>query len=237
LATLAAVLLAMGLNIDLFGWRPFATLRSILPGISELRSPFRYAALVQAMLPVLAAFALAGLSLRLSSRGRRVALSAVVLVAALGAVENLSVPNTLARIPENPRTDWTAWLRTQPANIVIAHIPFPGGIAVGDYEMETWRMFAQIDHQKLMVNGYSGYFPPGYTEFQIDMSLRFPQKDQLCQLNKDLEVDTLVVDQNWLEAHKSDLDKFSSYLTPTYSDSHVQIYHLQIPDGQCVLQP
>lgn len=229
LGALAATLLAVGLNLELFGWRPFDTLRSAIPGLAELRSPFRYTAIMQLMLPILAALALARVSLRLARTGTL----AITLLALLAAAENLSVPASLAQIPLSPRAGWTDWLRDQPPETVVAHVPFPGGTGVSDYEVEGWRLFAQMEHRKFIVNGYSGYFPPGYTDFQLDMAKRFPERDLLCELQRGLEVDTLVVDQSWLATHSAQMRNLDEYLTPAYNDAQVQIYRIDLPDSAC----
>ena len=229
LGALAATLLAIGLNLELFGWRPFDTLRSVIPGMAELRSPFRYTAIMQLMLPVLAALALAHVSLRYARTGAL----AITLLALLAAAENLSVPAAMAQIPISPRAGWTDWLREQPPQTVVAHVPFPGGTRVSDYEVEGRRLFAQMEHGKFMVNGYSGYFPPGYTDFQLDIAKRFPERDLLCELQRGLEVDTLVVDQTWLATHSAQMRKIEEFLTPAYNDAQVQIYRIHLPDSAC----
>ncbi|MEO6458314.1 MAG: hypothetical protein ABIO92_08595 [Chloroflexia bacterium] len=229
LGALTATLLAMGLNLEILGWRPFETLRSVIPGLAELRSPFRYTTIMQLMLPILAGMALARMSLRLARTGTL----AIALLAIIAAAENLSVPAALAQIPVSPRAGWTDWLLAQPPQTVVAHVPFPGGTRVSDYEVEGRRLLAQMEHGKFITNGYSGYFPPGYTEFQLDMAKRFPERDLLCELQRGLEVDTLVVDQSWLATHSAQMRKIEEYLTPAYNDAQVQIYRILLPDSAC----
>jgi hypothetical protein len=232
-------LLALGLNLDLGGWRPFGTLRGLVPAVAEVRSPYRAAAILQLPLPVLAALALA----RLRLRPARAGLAVVVAVGLLAAAENLAVPAPLTRVPGSPRTAWTAWLRGHPERTVLAHVPFPGGLGVADYEVETRRMFRQIDHHRPIVNGYSGFFPvtrtpegrtvPSYTSFQLAMAQEFPSYQLLCVLSRSLAVDTLVADRGWLAGHRSRLAAFSNFLRATYADRDVQIYALRTPAGRC----
>ena len=148
-------------------------------------------------------------------------------------MENLSLPQPTASIPTTPVTAWTTWLRSQPDDTVVAHVPFPKGLSVADYQIETMRMFAQMDYLKPMVNGYSGNFPPGYTNFQLDMAQRFPAEDLLCTLNKSLFANMLVVDQSWLKDHTTQMASFSSFLQPMYSDDQVEIYALNPPQTSC----
>jgi hypothetical protein len=228
-AALAAALLALGLNLDLAGVQPYALLRAVVPGYSELRSVFRFAVILQAMLALLAAVGLAALAGRFGRAGQ----VAAGLVAGLALVEYLSVPVPLLAIPAPPHTAWSAWLRDQPDRTAVAHVPFPAGTKVADYEGEAWRMFAQIDHHKPIVNGYSGYFPPDYTPFQLEMAQEFPNHALLCLLNKGLRVDTLVVDQPWLGTHRAAMAEQAAFLQPVYADTQVQIYALALPDAAC----
>jgi hypothetical protein len=159
-----------------------------------------------------------------------------VALALLGAAENLCVPQPLVPVPFSPTTDWSAWLRAQPDPIVVAHVPLPAGLHVSDYERDTWHMFAQIDHHKPMINGYSSNFPPGYGRFQLEANERFPDYDLLCSMNERMGVNTLVIDQSWLAARRTAMDAEGarSLLVPAYEDAQVRIYRLTPPQGHCV---
>ncbi|GIV98056.1 MAG: hypothetical protein KatS3mg057_2713 [Herpetosiphonaceae bacterium] len=239
---LLALLLALGLNLSILGWQPFDTLRALVPGFDRLRSPFRFASVMQLYLPCLAAFAFGFLQQRVL----RASSVLIVLLAILAMLENLAVPTPLAAAPESPQTAWSAWLREQPEGTVIAHVPFPQGLNVADYEIESWRLFAQIDHRKPMVNGYSGYFPqaiapdgsiiPTYTHFQLAMAELFPDYRLACVLDQGLGVDLLVVDTDWFAAVQERFAQLKSFLQPVYSDDQVQIFSLQAPAGECRTQ-
>lgn len=228
-SALAAAILTMGLNVSLLGWRPYDTIRSIVPGFGELRSVYRFTLILQMLLVMLAIIALA----RMVTRFGRSGITIMAVVAALAIVENLTFPLPLSAIPPTPRTAWTQWLRAQPEGTVVAHIPFATGTTVKEHELDAWYMYAQIDHGKPIVNGYSGWFPPGYTPFQLEMAQLFPQHGLLCTLNKGLLVNTLVVDASWNSLHASDLANHSEFLTPAYADEQVQIYRLSMPDSRC----
>jgi hypothetical protein len=235
----ASLLLAMALNVNIDGWQPFATVRAIVPGMSELRSPTRASAIMQLFLVMLGAM---GLSRAWGSLGQR---SAAILLAIglLAAAENLSVPARLAPVPFSVRTAWTDWVRAQPDDTVLAHVPFPAGLHVSDYEIEARRMVAQIEHQKPIVNGYSGNFPqartplglviPIYTQFQLAMSQQFPSQQLLCIMDRGLDVNLLVVDRDWLSSHAAQIEAYSGFLEPAYADDQVQIYRLHPPAGKC----
>jgi hypothetical protein len=242
-STIAALLLALGLHLSIFGWRPFATLRALVPGFNGLRSPFRFTTIMQLGLPILAALALS----QLRQRAARAGSALLIGVGLLGAIENLSVQPTLATVPPMDRTGWAGWLRDQPDPTVIAHIPFPSDVHVAAYEVETLRMLAQIAHHKPLVNGYSGYFPqvvapngqivPTYTQFQLTMAQQFPDYAALCVLSKGLGVNTLVIDRGWLAQHRSRLTPHHAFLNSAYRDAQVEIFQLAAPAGECQTRP
>jgi hypothetical protein len=229
-------LLALGLNLRIGDWRPFATLREVVPGLRTLRSPFRAVAISQAVLVALAALALARLASWRGNAGRILALALGVLTAA----ENLASPGVLVPAPKTPRTAWTSWLREQPGKLVVAHVPLPRGLHVSDYEVETWRMFAQIDHHRPMLNGYSGYFPSGYGTFQVDMDQNFPSDRLLCMMAFGMGVNTLVLDRPYLEERRAlfESDSLRGFFGPGYSDDPgVVIVRLSPPPEACGIPP
>jgi hypothetical protein len=229
-------LLALGLNLRIGDWRPFASLREVVPGLRTLRSPFRAVAISQAVLAALAALALARLASWRGSTGRILALALGVLAAA----ENLASPGTLVPTPATPRTAWTSWLRQQPGKLIVAHVPFPGGLHVSDYEMEAWRMFAQIDHRRPMLNGYSGYFPSGYGTFQVDMDQNFPSDRLLCMMAFGMGVNTLILDRPYLEERRAlfESDSLRGFFGPGYNgDPGVVIVRLSPPPEACGVPP
>lgn len=228
-------LLALGLNLKIGDWRPFASLREVVPGLSTLRSPFRAVAISQVMLAALAALALARLASWRGNTGRILALALGVLAAA----ENLASPGNLVPTPTSPRTAWTDWLRKQPGKLIVAHVPFPRGLHVSDYEVETWRMFGQIDHHRPLLNGYSGYFPSGYGTFQVDMDENFPSDRLLCMMGLGMGVNTLVVDRPYLEERRDlfESDSLRGFFRPGYSDPDVVIVRLSPPPEACGVPP
>jgi hypothetical protein len=229
-------LFALGLNLGLGDWRPFASLREVVPGFRTLRSPFRAVAISQAVLAALAALALARLASWRGNAGRILALALGVLA----ATENLASPGVLVPTPATPRTAWTSWLRERPGELIVAHVPLPRGLHVSDYEVETWRMFAQIDHHRPMMNGYSGYFPSGYGTFQVDMDRNFPSDRLLCMMAFGMGVNTLILDRPYLEERRAlfESDSLRGFFGPGYSDDpKVVIVRLHPPPEACGAQP
>lgn len=233
-------LLALGLNLRIGDWRPFASLREIVPGLGTLRSPFRAVAISQAVLAALAALALARIASWRGNRGNRGSAGRVLALAlgVLAAAENLASPGVLVPTPASPRLAWTSWLREQPRKLVVAHVPLPRGLHVSDYEVETWRMFAQIDHHRPLLNGYSGYFPSGYGTFQVDMDQNFPSERLLCMM-AGMGVNTLVLDRSYLEERRAlfESDSLRGFFGPGYSDPQVVIVRLSPPPEACGAPP
>jgi hypothetical protein len=226
-----AFVLSLGLNFSIGNWRPFETLREFAPGFAQLRSPFRYAAFVQLGLCLLAVASLHRIGER--GLGRISGKAAILALGILACLENLALPVTLVPVPAPPRTEWTQWLRAKPASTIVAHLPFASGPHVSHYEVDAWHLYAQIDHQKRMVNGYSGFFPPGYLRFQLDMAREFPSLPLLCLLSDRLGVNTLVLDRNWLDEHAEALKVFHTGLALLYHDDHVSIFNLAPPASGC----
>jgi len=231
-AGLAAGATALGLNLNLAGWRPFAWLRDVVPGLGGIRSPFRSVIILQAVLAVLAAFGLdaaARISRRLGWR------AAVLCVALLGAVENLCVPAPLLAIPRTAQTALSSWLRSQPAGTVVAHLPLPERDETAAFEKETWRMFRQIDHGKPMLNGYAAFFPPLYDALRRLAGEEFPSYRTLCALHEGAGVDTVVVDRRWLVDHSSRFGgrEVRRLLWPAYQDGEVAVFRLRPAPSDC----
>ncbi len=178
-AAAGGVLLALGLNLSIAGWRPFALLRA-LPGFDEIRSPFRAAVFFQAHLVFLATFGLEAL-------GR--------------------------------------WLAESPR--------FPGGVDVEDFSTEAWRLFAQLDHGKPLVNGYASNFPAVYREFMLAMGAEFPKPILACALRVVFGANLLVVDQSWLSSHRDAFAALGPLLEPAYSDATVAIFRLNPTADEC----
>ncbi|HET6284118.1 MAG TPA: hypothetical protein VFH73_24385 [Polyangia bacterium] len=220
-----AVLLTLGLNFSLAGWRPFAALRA-LPGFSEMRSPFRCAVFLQAHLVLLAALGLAALLRRRSP-------ALVVTLGLLAALETTSLPARLLPLPRRPRTAWTAYLAGQPAGTVVAHVPFPRAGNVEDFVPEAWRLFAQLDHRQPLVNGYASNLPAIYREFMYAMAAKFPDHALACALHTFFGAGLLVVDQDWLAEHRPGFAALGPMLAQTYADAAVAIFRFQPAPSEC----
>jgi len=191
LALILAFILSLGLNVQLGHWRPYQTLRQILPGLEQLRSPFRFAALGQLHLVLLAGFGLDGI--KRWARGRSgLSLCLSLLIAGLVLFESLALPLPLQALPAfNHALPWQTWLTGQTEIPQIALIPFAPSPRVADFEQTTRWMLANRTFSGKMVNGYSGFFPPGHGALREAMR-DFPNLNSLDTL-RDYQVEYVVV--------------------------------------------
>jgi len=140
---------------------PYVYLYNYVPGFKAIRVPSRCDVFVMFGLSVLAAFGLRTVLARLKP-----ALKMVVAVAS-GAViilEYLSIPITYHRIPLRADFPETYRLLAQAKKPgVLMEWPFPAYDS-GTASSEAARMYYSTINWFSLVNGYSGYFPPLYTE-------------------------------------------------------------------------
>ena len=225
-----AFMLSLGVHSPIDGGAVLALLRDWVPGFHELRSPFRFTILVQICLILLSLQGLASLS-RLPRFS--VNMFALWLLATVALAENFSLPQPLASLSKPSPPSWATWIKSHGGSHILGHVPFPTGLHVSDYQIETERMLAQIIHHKPLVNGYSGYFPPGYNQFQFDMAKNFPSSFLICFLGNELQVDTLIIDLPWYEEHKDQMAQFKELSRVLYRDKDVVIIEFPRTDGNC----
>ncbi len=156
----------------------YTLLYKTVPFFSMLRAPSRLGLLVTLATSVLAGVGMAGLSVRLAGRRRRVLLLAVLAV-------------TLARSTVGP-----LWLAAAPAVSTadrrLAALPrgpvveFPYFRAAGERHEHTEYMLASTVHWQPLLNGYSDYMPPdafedmlALAQFPDDAAWRVMQRQQV----------------------------------------------------------
>ena len=169
-----AAVLALGTAVDPVA--PFSALRDWVPGFDRLRSPFRFAVVAQVALVLLAGFGLDALWRWRRALGHVVAIGIV----GLGLLEVAALPARMTPVPDVADFDWVRWLDTHPGGGV-ALVPFP---PTGDYvddEPTTIGMLAGLEFHHPLLNGYSGFFPPGYDSLRRRMQ-DFPDQVSLRAL-------------------------------------------------------
>jgi hypothetical protein len=222
LSALVAMVLAGGLGVSVFGWQPLATLRSDVPGFARLRSPFRFAVVVQVCLVLLAGFGLDWLWRRRHRAGRGIA----VAVTVLALLEGAQLPARTAPALEGLDDDWVAWLAARPAGPV-AMVPFPIGPSARDYAATTEAMLLSLKHHHVLVNGYSGFFPARYVALRIAMR-DFPDARTVGALRR-LGVRWIVVENRWLVGTRPDRMVDSGFdVVPAFRGERRSVYAMAI---------
>jgi hypothetical protein len=183
-----AVVASLGLRLDLGGFHPYELLRDHMPGYENLRSPFRFAVLLQVALVPLAALGLDAVWRRASLGGPPVALALV----GFGLLEVLALPVPLVDVPD-AHDDWVDFLQDAPPGVV-AMVPFPSGRGVDAFEPTVESMLAGLEHGHPLVNGYSGLFPASHDQLWEEMDT-FPDADSRSAL-EDAGVRYVVVDRD-----------------------------------------
>lgn len=218
LAVILALLLSLGLRLNVAGVQPYQWVRDFVPGFAQLRSPFRFAVLVQLHLALLAGFGLDNLSRWLARNTLAPVTEDVGIIAgprspacpepaewvpglsfqlgfaALALFELLAWPLPLQELPQQIEPlPWQAWLNQQqaatPLNIVI--LPFAQSSKVEDFEPTTRWMLANRYFQGAVLNGYSGFFPADHGQVRDEM-LKFPAEAAL-QLLRQKSIEYVVV--------------------------------------------
>lgn len=220
LAVALALLLSLGLRLNLGGVQPYQWVRDFVPGFAQLRSPFRFAVLVQFHLALLAGFGLDNL-LRWIPPPQKVLL---VVFAALALFDLLAWPLPLQQLPvQTEPMPWQTWLNQQPtapSNIVM--LPFAPSSKVEDFEPTTRWMLANRYFHGAMLNGYSGFFPADHGRLREDL-LKFPTNAALQQLRQK-QIEYVVVYHNLPESPS--IEQITAYLPLVYHDkaNNVTVY-------------
>jgi hypothetical protein len=217
-----AIVLSLGLNLQIAGWHPYELLRAVYPGFRQLRSPFRLGVFVQIFLVVLACFGLAWLWRWPRPIGRWLAAG----LCALSILETLTVAVPLRAFSEQQlERPWVRWLAMQSAGAA-AIVPFPASGAVADYETTTLAMLQALEHGRPLVNGYSGFFPAGYSQLRAAMQA-FPD-DQSLRLLRAAGTSYIVVDRAWATPERRGR-LHDRHFTLLFTDDAVLVYQLAAP--------
>ncbi|MCB0192168.1 MAG: hypothetical protein KDJ65_09515 [Anaerolineae bacterium] len=223
-AILFGLLLSLGLRLRIDDIQPYQWIRAFVPGFEQLRSPFRFAAFVQIHLALLAALGLWSLERWASTWAGRGQL--IILPFAIAAIiELVALPLPLKPMPPlQTQSDWQSWLSQQPDDPHIVMIPFAAGPGVEHFEQTTLWMLENRTFRGEMVNGYSGFFPPGHARLREELS-HFPTSDGL-DLLRQWEVDYIVVHHQQLD--RKTIEEIENLLPLIYHDSQnaVSVYVL-----------
>lgn len=162
---------SLGLNGLTYPW-----LHAYVPPYRGFRVPARFGAVVLLMLAALAGFGTARL-LRAIPGSRRRTMVAVGLVAAL--VLEYRTDRVLRPVGSPPQV--YEWLRQQPPSVVLELPVAPAG-RLSETNDAIYMYFSTF-HWQMLVNGYSGYYPPSYIEL-LDAVRTFPDSQSIHYLQR-----------------------------------------------------
>ena len=191
-AVIFAMILAFGPEVQIFNRKlltgPYFLLYQWIPGFKSIRAPGRFIVLLMLGLSVLAGLGASRFLDKLRHPRQEKILAA--MLGGLIILEYLSVPVPLARLEGAGKIPsiYSA-VKALPQDSVLLELPMPR--TTGDRAHEALYMYYSISHWKRLVNGYSGYFPPGYTVVREAMEY-FPSPKTLGLL-RNLGVDYVLV--------------------------------------------
>jgi hypothetical protein len=213
LMALFAFLLSLGPAIQIFNKvilpGPYKLLYSWVPGFQGLRVPSRLSVMMMLALAVLSGFGAARWIERTKSSWGKMAVPLVL--GGLLVADFLSIPIPLAQmdVPGRVPAVYSA-VKALPEGAALVELPIPPrGQAKS---REALYIYYSAYHWKKLVNGYSGYIPPGYTIIGEAMQ-SFPSVPTF-KLLRDLEVGYVLVHTEWFMSGegkrvKAELEKFS----------------------------
>lgn len=149
-------------------WTPYALAFRFVPGFSAIRASGRFVLMVLLGAAVLAALAVGAVLDRWDDRARVeraagrlrtppwVAGAVVALVPLLGVVvEGLADPRDVTEARTHPIDDLVA--EQPPGGVLYLPIGFDG---LGDFDVQEDVVFRSTAHDRPIVNGFAGYYPP-----------------------------------------------------------------------------
>ncbi|MBD3675015.1 MAG: hypothetical protein HUJ26_15970 [Planctomycetaceae bacterium] len=185
-----AFILSLGMNLQMRDWNLWLWLSSF-PGVSQVRSPFRFSYFVQLGVALLAALGLHELWIlvcRYWWRARTAILPRclLALLAILVAFESSPRKITLASVPDhNQHQDWIRWLiQNADSKAGAVCLPMSPGNLVQDFDITVRWMYFGSYHKVPLLNGYSGYFPDEYFDARNQLNSEFPSLRTLDSLRK-----------------------------------------------------
>ncbi|MEZ6124217.1 MAG: hypothetical protein R3C49_13730 [Planctomycetaceae bacterium] len=179
----AAFLFSLGPRWHILSRIPYMYLVEFVPGVSQIRSPYRAAVLVQIAATGLMCFSVERLQ-RLSRTGRprqSVLATGALLISGLIVIWEIYPRGCpLTQLPAAPESsDWPLWISTHtPEESILLPFPLPAGKTVDDYEPTAVQMYYSMWHRRRLATGYSGFFPQPFRE----VSATFQESAQLSPL-------------------------------------------------------
>jgi hypothetical protein len=159
---------------------PYLLLYLLVPGFDGLRVPARLVVMMHLAVSVLAGYGLAWLLGRIQSSWKRRLLGSGFALLAL--MEYASFPISMPSVPvgrDFPQV--YNWLAQQPGDFAILEIPLP--TRPEEVFQDAPYVYFSTYHWKKLVNGYSGFIPPGYTRLYQELK-GFPSEETLKRIHQ-----------------------------------------------------
>jgi hypothetical protein len=160
---------------------PYLLLYEWVPGFDGLRVPARFVVMMHLAVSVFAGYGLAWLLNRIRSTWKRSLLGTGFALLAL--IEYASFPISMPSVPvgrDFPQV--YIWLAQQPGDFAILEMPVP--TRPEDVSRDAPYVYFSAYHWKKLVNGYSGFIPPGYTRLYKQELKGFPSEGTLRRLHQ-----------------------------------------------------
>lgn len=218
------------------------TLCRVVPGLAQIRSVYRFVVFFQIATVGLTVVFLTTCEKRLQlvatdlfriKKSHILPTLLTVFLTSCCLLEIYPEPTYVCSPPWQQDQPFCKWLRenTEPGSAV-ACFPFPGGTETNDYEHEVAWMLAARFHQRPIVNGYSGFFPPNYVSLKDHAT--WPPNDSTLQTLKSMQVRYLLMKSNWdsnrrpHDQEPPDVNALESNATEVYFDQNndIRIYRL-----------
>jgi hypothetical protein len=178
-------LLALGPIIHFNGqeiaYGPYLPLYLWVPGFDGLRVPARFVVMMHLAVSVLAGYGLAWLLGKMQTPWRRRLIGAGFALLVL--IEYASFPISMPSVPvgrDFPQV--YNWLAQQPGDFAILEIPLP--TRPEEIFQDAPYVYFSAYHWKKLVNGYSGFIPPGYTRLYQEELKGFPSEKTLSRIHR-----------------------------------------------------
>jgi hypothetical protein len=176
---------------------PYSLLYKWIPGFQGLRVPSRFVVLMMLGLSVLAGQGTALFLERWKSRRTKILVLAVLGVLVL--IDYASIPIPLVPVVSGSRIPAVySAVKNLPKDAVLIELPMPEHDR--DEFHEAGAVYYSMFHKKKIVNGYSGYAPPGYRVVREAMEF-FPSYQTLGLL-RNLGVDYILLHTGGYRARK-----------------------------------
>jgi hypothetical protein len=230
-------LLTLGPIIHFHGreiaYGPYLLLYEWVPGFDGLRVPARFVVMMHLAVSVFAGYGLAWLLGRIQSSWKRPLLGSGFALLVL--IEYASFPISMPSVPvghDFPQV--YTWLAQQPGDFAVLEIPLP--TRPEEVSQNAPYVYFSAYHWKKLVNGYSGFIPPGYTRLYEQELKGFPSEGTLRRIHQlgQLGVRYLIVHlSHYPQPEREQIMalflRYPQYFTPEKLTNEAMVYRVLRP--------